>query len=399
MTKLLLIVTGSIAAYKSIDLVRELEAKGYEITLILTESAEHFITPLTFSSLSKAIIYSDHIFEDSPHSPMLHIKLAKSHDLILVVPATADYIAKMAMGLGDTLSLCTLLVNCNNVLIAPAMNPSMLQHPATQSNLAILRNRNVEIAEPIYGTTACKDVGYGKYVGNEAILELVDTILRKTQRLKGFKATVTLGSTREMLDPVRFIGNISSGKLGASIASRLIKEGVEVTIIAGNITCDLPPAAKIIHACSAEEMLQKSLTALPTDIFIGCAAICDFKPVSYSQNKIKKNNAKNLIIELAPNLDVIAAIATKTGKKRPKFVIGFALESDNYIENAKSKLKYKGLDLLILNEITFLEEDFNNYTLIYKNHIDKLGKLEKSELAMKLVNEVAQLLCNTNSAK
>ena len=385
MAKLLVIITGSIAAYKSIDLVRELEKKGHEISIILTESAKHFVSPLTYSSLTKAIIYNDYVFEDSDYNPMLHIELAKNHELVLVVPVTADYIAKMTIGLGDTLSLCTLLVNSNKVLIAPAMNPNMLSHPATQNNLAALRDRNVEIAEPIYGSTACKDIGYGKYIGNEVILELVDKMLYNNGRLKGIKVTITLGSTKEMLDPVRFIGNTSSGKLGTLIASRLIREGAEVTIIAGNISCELPLEARVIRAFSAEEMLKSSLSELPTDIFIGCAAICDYKPLIYSQNKIKKKIGENIVIELTPNPDVIATIAGQTKEKRPQFVVGFALESENYIENAKNKLKYKNLDLLVLNKVAFLEESFNDYTLVYRDYIKELGRLEKPELATTLV--------------
>lgn len=391
MSKILLIVTGSIAAYKTIDLVRDLEAKGHEVNIIMTAAAKHFVTPLTYLSLTKAKVFEDDVFgNDAMKEPMLHIELAKHHDLVIVSPATSDYIAKMSIGIGDTLSLCMLLVYNGKLIVAPAMNPNMLNHPATKQHITTLKSRGMKIAEPIYGTTACKDVGYGKYIGNEKILELVNNTLNTKQRLSGIKATITLGGTREMIDPVRFIGNSSSGQQGALIAHRLIEEGADVTVIAGYTSFPLPGNCKIIRAYSAEEMLKASLESLPTDIFIGCAAVCDFRPSQFSSQKIKKQGDKNLAIDFTPNPDIVASIAKQEKPQRPKMVVGFALEAENHLENAKKKFRNKGVDLLVLNHVALMGKDFNNFTLLEKDDVIELGERSKSELAISLAEKIIQ---------
>ena len=289
MKKILLVITGSIAAYKAIELIKELENKGNELTIILTPSAEKFISKLTIASLSKANIFQDKIFQEDI-DPMLHIQLAKNHDQIIVAPASANFVSKLACGLASSLSLLSITATKAPILIVPAMNPQMYKNKILQENLQSLKRCGFQVIDPDYGVTACGDEGFGRYPQIEKILNFLDFDIDslKKQKLKGKKAIINLGSTRESIDPIRFIGNNSSGEQGILIASELVKHGCDVDIIAGYVDYDIP---KNTHrAYTAKEMLNISLGLLPADIYIGVAAICDFKIKKYSKEKIKKTN-------------------------------------------------------------------------------------------------------------
>ena len=386
MAKILLILTGSIASYKATKLINLLESDGNIVTVVLTSGAEKFITCLSIKSLCKATVYRDEIFQEE-HDPMLHINLAREHDAILVAPATADFIAKISCGLAGTLSLSCILAAEIPIILAPAMNPSMYQNSITQNNLSFLKGKNFQIIEPDHGLMACGEEGVGRYPSEEKIVCFIDSILMSNQKFKGKKIIINLGSTQESIDPVRFIGNYSSGTQGILIANELIKRGCEVHIIAGYTTTSLPD--NIIRAYTADEMLKESLNLLPSDAYISVAAICDYKIKNYSATKIKKNG-DNLKLEFIKNVDVISEITRH--KDKPKLVVGFALESDNYELNAKNKLRNKNLDLVVVNESKHLGKDFNEFSICKANSYQELGNISKKELAKILVDKLEGLL-------
>ncbi len=386
MAKILLIITGSIAAYKAAKLINLLESNGDIVTVILTRGAEKFITCLSIRSLCKATVYKDEIFQEE-HDPMLHINLAREHDAILVAPATADFIAKISCGLAGTLSLSCILAAEIPIMLAPAMNPSMYQNSITQSNLSFLKGKNFQVIEPEYGLMACGEEGVGRYPSEEKILHFIDSVLFSNQKFKGKKIIINLGSTQESIDPVRFIGNYSSGAQGMLIATELLKRGCEVYIIAGHTTVSLPD--NIIRAYTADEMLKESLNSLPADVYISVAAICDYKIKDYSAKKIKKSD-DSLKLEFIKNIDVISAITHH--KDRPKLVVGFALESDNCELNAKNKLRNKNLDLVVVNKTKHLGKDFNEFGMCSTDSYKELGSISKKDMAKNLVDKLEGLL-------
>ncbi len=383
MKKILLVITGSIAAYKAIELIKELENKGNELTIILTHSAERFISKLTIASLSKANILQDKIFQEDM-DPMLHIQLAKNHDQIIVAPASADFISKLACGLASSLSLLSITATKSPILLVPAMNPQMYKNKILQENLQSLKMCGFQVIEPDYGVTACGDEGFGRYPQIEKILNYIEFDSIKKQKLKGKKAIINLGSTRESIDPVRFIGNESSGEQGFLIASELVKQGCEVNIIAGYVDYDIPKNS--FRAYIAKDMLNISLELLPADIYIGVAAICDFKIKEYSKEKIKKTN-NNVILEFEPNIDVVSNISNN--KDRPKLVIGFALESESHKQNCINKLKSKNLDLIIMNKTKYIGEFSNEFAICSTERYEETGKISKNDLAKLLVEKIS----------
>ncbi|CAL7962168.1 Coenzyme A biosynthesis bifunctional protein CoaBC [Alphaproteobacteria bacterium] len=396
----LLIATGSIATYKLPDLIRNLEAHNYNVSIILTQSAQQFVTITTLRTISRAAIYLDNedflinknaLAKDSEgDTTILHIALARKHDVIVVAPASANYIAKMAVGFADTLSLSTILATSSPIIVAPAMNPAMFAHQATQHNINLLQGRNVEIIGPIHGQVACQESGCGKYVGNEALINAIDNTLKNSKSYVGClgrKAVITVGNTREYLDPVRFIGNFSTGRQGILIAQELVQAGYDVTVICGFVDIDLvfPKKIKIIRAYSAREMLEESIKSLPADIFIGCAAISDFKPRVFSNSKIKKTDI-TINIELEPNVDVVQYIATLGQAERPKLVAGFALETGNYLKNGQKKLQEKALDLVVVNRAEYLGKNSNEFIIITRDgNVHDLKMMSKGDLARHLV--------------
>ncbi len=386
MAKILLIITGSIASYKAIKLISLLENKNDTVTVILTSGAEKFITYLSIKSLCRAMVYRDEMFQEE-YDPMLHINLARTHDIILVAPASANFIANIACGLANTLSLSCILAAEIPIILAPAMNPSMYQNGITQSNLSFLKEKNFQIIEPEFGVMACGEEGIGRYPSEERIVYFIYSSLLKGKKLKGKKVIVNLGSTHESIDPVRFIGNYSSGTQGILIVDELLSRGYEVHVIAGHTTIFLPK--NVIRAHTADEMLKESINLLPADVYISAAAICDFKIKEYSASKIKKST-DSLKLEFVKNIDVVSEIAHHKG--RPKLVVGFALESDNYKFNAMNKLKDKNIDLVVVNKAKYIGKDFNEFSICSADSYKELGTISKKDLAKNLVDKLEKLL-------
>ncbi len=386
MAKILLIITGSIASYKAIKLISLLENKNDTVTVILTSGAEKFITYLSIKSLCRAMVYRDEMFQEE-YDPMLHINLARTHDIILVAPASANFIANIACGLANTLSLSCILAAEIPIILAPAMNPSMYQNGITQSNLSFLKEKNFQIIEPEFGVMACGEEGIGRYPSEERIVYFIYSSLLKGKKLKGKKVIVNLGSTHESIDPVRFIGNYSSGTQGMLIVDELLSRGYEVHVIAGHTTIFLPK--NVIRAHTADEMLKESINLLPADVYISAAAICDFKIKEYSASKIKKST-DSLKLEFVKNIDVVSEIAHHKG--RPKLVVGFALESDNYKFNAMNKLKDKNIDLVVVNKAKYIGKDFNEFSICSADSYKELGTISKKDLAKNLVDKLEKLL-------
>jgi len=387
--KILLIITGSIAAYKSMDLIRLLGKKSYDITCILTKSACEFITPLLTSSLSGNKTYTD-LFSVEDELEMGHINLSRQADLIVVAPATADFIAKIANGYADDLASSTILAANKKLIIAPAMNEKMWNNKVTKENLAKLIESGIAIVEPETDILACGEFGVGKMSSPEKICDKICNFFTNQNLLKGKKILLTGGSTIEPIDPVRFIGNYSSGKQAIAIAEILDEAGADVTFISGNIKESIPLVKeKIILVKTANEMFAAVKDHLAKkEVFISCAAVSDFKIKNISSEKIKKS-VKNPTLELEKNPDILEFVGQS--KNRPPLVIGFAAESQNVIKNAQEKLQKKNCDLIVANNINYGQIFGSMETDAYfitKNKSEKLGKISKKELARKLTYEI-----------
>jgi phosphopantothenoylcysteine decarboxylase/phosphopantothenate--cysteine ligase len=387
----LLIVTGSIAAYKSLDLVRRLREREVEVTCILTQGGAQFVTPLSLASLSGNPVYGD-LFSLKDETEMGHIRLTREASLMAVVPASADLIAKMAAGIADDLATATLLASDKPVLVAPAMNERMWQHKATKRNLAQLVKDGVQVIDPDAGSLACGEVGQGRLAEVDTI---VAAILGKLSggegKLKGLSALVTSGPTFESIDPVRFIGNRSSGKQGHAIAAALAAAGAKVTLVAGPTMEPNPDGVSVVRVESAEQMLAACQGALPADIAVCAAAVSDWRAQKALDHKIKKRaNDTPPEIALAFNPDILQTIATLKGK-RPRLVVGFAAETDAVLKNAAAKRKEKGCDWIVANDVSggkvFGAEDTHAY-LITGNATEEWKDISKHELARKLVSKI-----------
>jgi phosphopantothenoylcysteine decarboxylase/phosphopantothenate--cysteine ligase len=389
-TSLLLIISGSIAAYKSLDVIRRLREQGVDVTCILTRGGAEFVTPLSVASLSGNPVYSE-LFSLKDETEMGHIRLARENDVIAVIPASADFIAKMAAGRADDLACATLLASDKPVVIAPAMNTKMWEHPATQRNLTQLRADGVHIIEPDAGELACGEIGQGRLAGMEHIVTAVMRQLTGSQPLKGLSALVTSGPTLEAVDPVRFIGNRSSGKQGYAIAAALAQAGAKVTLVSGPTSEPYPAGVQVVAVESAEQMLAASLTALPADIAVCAAAVCDWKAAKTFTHKIKKRaNASPPAIELHLNPDILQTLAMAKAK-RPKLVIGFAAETQNVIKNATAKRKSKGCDWIIANDVSggkVFGADATSATLITAKASETWDNISKTELARRLTGHI-----------
>lgn len=387
--KILLIITGSVAAYKSMDLVRLLTKKSYDVTCILTKAACEFITPLLASSLSGNKTYTD-LFSHDDEIEMGHINLSRNADLIVIAPATADFIAKIANGYADDLASSVILAANKKIILAPAMNEKMWNNKTTQKNLEKAIESGISMIEPETDILACGEFGTGKMSSPEKICEKIEDFFANQNLLKGKKILITGGSTFEPIDPVRFIGNNSSGKQAIAIATTLDEMGADVTLIAGNIKESIPlKKEKIISVKTAEEMFEAVKKNLnKKDIFIGCAAVSDFKVKKISKEKIKKST-KNLTLELEKNPDILDFVGH--AKNRPTLVIGFAAESENLIKNAKEKLQKKNCDLIIANDVDGGKIFGGAQTKAYfvsKNKSEDLGKITKFELAKLLAKKI-----------
>ncbi len=397
--KILLIISGGIAAYKALELIRLIKNNHGEVKCILTKAGEQFVTPLSVSSLSQHKTYTD-LWSITDEADMGHINLSRDSDLIIIAPASADLIAKMAHGMANDLASTALLASNKPILIAPAMNPQMWSNAAVQENISTLQKRGILQIGPNAGDMACGETGFGRMSEPEEIFTAItDFFFEKP--LKGYDALVTSGPTYEPIDPVRFLGNRSSGKQGHAIAKSLRDAGANVTLIAGRNNLPDPNGVKTIHIESAKEMLDACKDALPVNIAVCAAAVGDWSPARPAQNqKIKKTTGNNEInLELKQNPDILKAIAThKTA--RPKLVIGFAAETQNLETNAKAKLNKKGCDWIIANEVGLDENgiektftsDENQIYFISQEKTEKWKRTSKDKVAQKLVEYITKYM-------
>ena len=387
-------VSGGIAVYKTLDVISRLRKLGVNVYVIMTKSATEFVTPLSFQSLSQNYVVCD-MFEDPKTWDVEHISLAKRADVFLIAPATANVIGKMANGISDDMLTTTVMATKAKVLIAPAMNTNMYENPIVQRNIGILKDLGYNFVDPESGRLACGDTGKGKLASPETIVEEVVKLLSKEQDLKGTSIVVTAGPTVESIDPMRYITNRSTGKMGYSIAKEAIERGADVTLITGptNLT---PPQnlKKLIKIESANDMYEAVLENIDeNDVVIKSAAVADYKPKNYSNKKIKKSD-EDLFIQLDRNKD----IAQEIGKiKNNKILVGFAAETNDLIENASLKIKKKNLDFIVANDLTKegagFGVDTNIVKIIDKNgNITEYPKMKKDEVANVILDKIKLLL-------
>lgn len=389
--RVLLIIAGGIAAYKALDVIRRGRERGLTFRVILTKGGAQFVTPLSVAALSGHKVYGD-LFSLTDEAEMGHIRLVREADLVVVAPATADIIAKMAHGLADDLATTALLANDRPVLIAPSMNAVMWAHPAVQANIATLRARGVFTVGPGAGDLACGEVGDGRLADP---LDIVAAMLARLAPgpLAGLKALVTSGPTFEAIDPVRFIGNRSSGKQGHAIAAALAAAGAATTLISGP-TSELDPAGcKVIHIESAAEMLAAAQNALPADIAVCAAAVSDWRPAHLANQKMKKRDGgEPPRIELATNPDILATLAA-AGPQRPRLVVGFAAETERVVEFAQAKRQKKQCDWILANDVSPQTGTFggaeNEVHFITASGAEAWPRLTKRDLATRLAARIA----------
>ncbi|MGB5147819.1 MAG: bifunctional phosphopantothenoylcysteine decarboxylase/phosphopantothenate--cysteine ligase CoaBC [Porticoccaceae bacterium] len=384
-------VTGGIAAYKSAELLRRLQTAGAEVRVVMTAAATEFVTPLTFQALSGHPVHLD-LLDPAAEAAMGHIALARWADVILVAPASADFIARLAQGEGGDLLATLCLASIGPVAVAPAMNQAMWAKPATSANVRTLRERGIHVFGPAVGYQACGDVGAGRMEEPE-VLALGVAELFATGTLEGRKVVITAGPTREAIDPVRYLSNHSSGKMGYALAEAAREAGADTVLISGPVALAVPARVRCVKVTSAAEMLAASLAEVAdADLFIAAAAVADYRPRTVARQKIKKSR-ETLIIELEPNPDIVATVAMLP--ERP-FVVGFAAETENLLDNARSKLQRKGLDLVIANDVSDTAigfgSDDNQVLLISALETLRPPRMNKSPLARLLIDHIATLM-------
>ena len=394
--RILLVIGGGSAAYKSLELIRELGRRGIGARVILTKAGTEFVTPLSVAALSGEKVYTD-LFSLTDETEMGHIELSRSADLLVVCPATADLMAKAVHGHANDLASTALLATDKPVLMVPAMNVRMWQHAATQRNIAQLRADGVTVMEPDVGPMACGEFGPGRLPDVPRIVAQIEAMLRPQQkkRLAGRHALVTAGPTREPLDPVRYISNHSSGKQGYSIAAALAAEGARVTLVSGPVSLSPPEGVTLVKVETAREMLKACEDALPADIFVSVAAVADWRPVKASDKKLKlklklKGEGKSPTIELAENPDILRTISHKK-KKRPALVIGFAAETHELDRHAQEKLARKGCDWIVANDVSgdVMGGAENEITLITQGGLDRWPRMPKEAVSTRLAEKIA----------
>ena len=389
--KILLIVTGGIAAYKSLELVRKLKEKGAEVIPVMTKAAENFVTPMSVSALAQEKVFNK-LFDLTDEAEMGHIELSRSSDLIIVAPASADFIAKTATGQANDLASTLILATDTKVLMAPAMNVRMWENPLTQKNIKILHNNGVKFVGPDEGEMACGEFGFGRMAEADEILKEIEANFRD-KKLKGRHFLVTSGPTIEPIDPVRFIGNRSSGLQGGAMANELIESGAEVTFITGPVNLDPPHGSNIIRVETADEMYDAVHSSLPADAAVFAAAVADWKIKKTEQQKLKKQTGNLPAFDLMENKDILASVS-KLKKNRPKIVMGFAAETENILENAKSKLMKKGCDFIVANDVSLgtqtLGGNENAAIIVSEKDVETLTKMSKRALAKILVEKISQ---------
>ena len=394
--KVLLIVGGGISSYKSLDLIRILKKNNVDIKTILTKSGKEFVTPLSITSLTGEKVYES-LFDAASESEIDHISLSRWADIVVVLPATANFMTKLSHGKAEDLASTVILASNKDILLVPAMNVRMWIHKATQENFKTLKGYGYKFVGPVTGEMACGEYGEGRMSSPRQILSYLKNYFNNKDTVKKEKisAVVTSGPTKEYIDPVRYISNESSGKQGYEIALALVKLGVKTTLITGASKFDPCKGLKIKEVVSAEEMMLEVKKNLPVDIVVCAAAVSDFKPKKTNKNKVKKNNKNSMTLELIKNQDILNFLG-KNNKLRPKIVVGFSAETENLVNNSMKKLEEKHCDIIIANDVSKKDigfnSDYNEVLIIQKNgKIEKLKKSKKtfiaSVVAEKIINK------------
>ncbi|MBI4460760.1 MAG: bifunctional phosphopantothenoylcysteine decarboxylase/phosphopantothenate--cysteine ligase CoaBC [Acidobacteria bacterium] len=391
-------VTGGVSAYKAGELVRELQQKGLDVQVIMTAHAQEFVRPLTFAALTgqKVItqMFGSEQQEANVESAIEHIAVAQSIDLLVVAPATADFLAKMAHGIADDFLATLYLATRAPVVVAPAMNVNMWEHPATQENLQRLRGRGVHVVEPEEGYLACGMTGPGRLASTSAIVERVAEVLGLRQDLQGETVLITAGPTREAIDPVRYISNRSSGKMGYALAQAAQRRGARTLLISGPTSLRPPDGVELVRVTTAEEMRDSVLDRLvEATVVVGAAAVADYRPQKNAPQKIRKSDQSQPLV-LEPTEDILAEIGRR--KNRGQVVVGFAAETENLEASARSKLEAKHLDLIVANDVSHAESgmdsDYNTVLILGRNGLERqLPRLPKFEVANEILNEVVKV--------
>ena len=389
--RILLIIGGGIAAYKSLDLIRRLQDRGARVRCVLTGAAQHFVTPLAAGALCGERAHTD-LFDAQSEFDIGHIRLARDTDLVVVAPATADLVAKMAGGHADDLATAVLLATDKPILIAPAMNPHMWAAKATQRNLAQLKTDGVRIVGPNSGEMAeSGEAGVGRMAEPNEIVAAAEAILHGTGVLAGKRVLVTSGPTSEPIDPVRFIANRSSGKQGHAIAAAAAAAGAEVVLVSGPVNLPDPPGVSVVRVETAQQMLEAVEKALPADVAVFAAAVADWRPRQVSAGKIKKGGSGPPTLELVENPDILATIARRKSG-RPSLVIGFAAETDDVLAHAQAKLKKKGCDWILANDVSpatgIMGGDDNTVHLVSAAGVEAWPPQSKESVARMLVERI-----------
>ena len=396
--RVLLVVGGGIAAYKSLDLVRRLKERGFAVRAIMTEAAKAFATPLAFGALTGERVFDD-LFDLTAEHDIGHIRLARETDIVVVAPATADLLAKMAHGLAGDLATACLLATDKPILVAPAMNPSMWSHRATQRNLAVLVADGVRVVGPNSGAMAERgESGVGRMSEPLEIVAAVESVLepRRAGRLAGRKVLVTAGPTHEPIDPVRYIANRSSGRQGFAIAAAAAEEGADVVLVSGPVSLADPPGVNVVRVETAREMMAAVESALPVDAAVMTAAVADWRTDADSGHKIKKDGSgRPPALVLVENPDILATLGHHPSG-RPKLLVGFAAETDDLIANARAKLDRKGCDWIVANDVNpetgNMGGAFNTVRIVSRAGIEEWPRLAKDDVARRLVGRIADHL-------
>jgi phosphopantothenoylcysteine decarboxylase / phosphopantothenate---cysteine ligase len=392
--RILLIISGGIAAYKSLDLIRRLRERGAAVRCIMTAAARQFVTPLSVAALSEEKVYDD-LWSLTDESEMGHIRLSREADLLVVAPASADLIARIAVGLADDLATTALLASDKRILLAPTMNLAMWAHPATQANLATLAARGVAQVGPGTGELACGEVGSGRMAESLEIVAAIERMLAGDRRLGGRRALVTSGPTREPIDPVRYISNRSSGKQGHAIAEALAALGADTVLVSGPTQEPPPFGVTLVPVETAAEMLAACEAALPVDVAVMAAAVADWRVETVARSKLKKAGSGPPVLRFTENPDILATIA-KRGNDRPTLVVGFAAETDDIIDNARKKRMSKGCDWILANDVSVgngtFGGDHNTVRLVNADGVQDWPTMTKREVAARLAGRIAEWL-------
>jgi len=392
--KVALGVSGGIAAYKAAEIVRLLQERGIRVQVIMTRAAQEFIRPLTFAALSGEKVITDMFADNGPpniDSAVEHIAVAQSIDALLVAPATADVLAKFAQGIANDFLSTLYLATTAPLVIAPAMNVNMWNHPATQANLEILRKRGARIVEPGTGYLACGMTGPGRLAENDAIVAATLEALGASQELAGETVLITAGPTREKIDPVRYLTNRSSGRMGYALAEAALRRGARVLLVSGPTTLTPPGAAELTKVETAEEMRQAVLNLLPlATVLIKTAAVADYRAKSPAPQKIKRGGP--MVLELEPTADILGEVARR---KQSQIIVGFAAETQNALENARKKLSSKSLDAIVVNDVSRegvgFDSDRNAVTIITQHEVAEVPETTKWEVAQRVLDQVVRL--------